>query len=52
MRVRHHGKCGPPAQMPTGGRREGESVGRGEPGPGVVPGVGEVPEALVSLFCM
>jgi len=49
--VWHSGECGPPTPVPTGGRREGEEVGRGEPGPGVVPGVGEVPTLFILYIC-
>jgi len=40
------------SSLPTGGRREGEDVGKGKPGPRVVSGAGELPKVLVSLSCV
>lgn len=37
--VRSCSECGPPAEVPTGRRWEGEGDQGGEAGPGMVPGV-------------
>jgi len=50
MRVRIRPERGPPAEVPIGGRREGEDARGGEAMPGVVPGGGEVSTTLVRFL--